>query len=317
MNDIDVVIPTLNCANKLSKCIKSLKRQRYGGNLKMIVVDSGSIDDTVSVAKNNGCRVYTLPGKHSDGVNGARQFGIDKGDSEFVWLVDSDNYLVEDDVADRLMKPFFFDPSIQMTMPEPLVDKTLSTFNNYLSLYESYCVAQMKNHSERRDGWCTIPDVSYGITNCTILRRTAIAAVEGYDEDVRVLARLRKLHLSRGCISEKSHYYHETADSFLQFFRKCERRLLFFAQMDSEALNSYFAGSPSIGDVSNLSNHTVLFKSNLTKSILSQPLNFIVNFIQTGDVTWLYGLGSLLIGFGLLMRHSSQSFKVLSLLSNL
>ena len=57
--DIDVVISTLNCAKNLERCISCIKKQDYNGQIKIIIVDGGSSDDTVSVAKDYTTEVYT------------------------------------------------------------------------------------------------------------------------------------------------------------------------------------------------------------------------------------------------------------------
>ena len=48
---ISIVIPALNEEKLLPDCLNSLKKQNWKGDFEIIVVDNGSTDNTVSVAK--------------------------------------------------------------------------------------------------------------------------------------------------------------------------------------------------------------------------------------------------------------------------
>lgn len=51
ISEISVVIPALNEGRYLSACLKSLTNQSYSGDYEVIVVDGGSTDGTVQIAK--------------------------------------------------------------------------------------------------------------------------------------------------------------------------------------------------------------------------------------------------------------------------
>mgnify|MGYP002038358130 CR=1 FL=1 len=58
--NLSVVIPTLNEADTLQNCLESLKEAPG----EIILVDGGSTDDTISIAKKNNCRaLVTTPGR--------------------------------------------------------------------------------------------------------------------------------------------------------------------------------------------------------------------------------------------------------------
>ena len=56
---LSVVIPTLNEEENLGRCIKSLSEQTRQ-DFEVIIVDGGSIDDTVDIADNNGFNVIEV-----------------------------------------------------------------------------------------------------------------------------------------------------------------------------------------------------------------------------------------------------------------
>src|SRR5690554_5493250 len=55
MLDITAIILTKNEEINVEKCIKSITNYVK----RVVVIDSGSTDDTVTIAKNNGAQVYT------------------------------------------------------------------------------------------------------------------------------------------------------------------------------------------------------------------------------------------------------------------
>ncbi len=82
---ITVVIHTYNEENNIRDCIKSAKL--LSNNI--IVVDMKSDDNTVRIAKENGVeKVYEF--ERARYVEPAREFGINKADGEWVFLLDAD-----------------------------------------------------------------------------------------------------------------------------------------------------------------------------------------------------------------------------------
>lgn len=58
--DVSIVIRTKNEAAFLGQTLREIKRQAFKGEYEVVVVDSGSTDDTVSIAKKSGARVLTI-----------------------------------------------------------------------------------------------------------------------------------------------------------------------------------------------------------------------------------------------------------------
>jgi rhamnosyltransferase len=61
-NDIgaSVIIRTLNEAHYLPKCLKCLQNQKTDMPIEIILVDSGSIDNTIEIARSFGCRIVQI-----------------------------------------------------------------------------------------------------------------------------------------------------------------------------------------------------------------------------------------------------------------
>lgn len=75
-----------NEAENLAKSIKSLKNQVN----EIVVVDTGSTDNTIVVARRLGARVYSFPWQ--DDFSKARNFALSKAKGDWLILLDADEY---------------------------------------------------------------------------------------------------------------------------------------------------------------------------------------------------------------------------------
>lgn len=57
-NGVSIVIPTLNGGDVFSDCLSKIKKQEYDGQIQLLVIDSGSTDDTLKHAKHAGAQVF-------------------------------------------------------------------------------------------------------------------------------------------------------------------------------------------------------------------------------------------------------------------
>ena len=90
---ISIVIPTLNSEKYLKECFDSVVKQSYK-NLEVIVVDGGSTDNTQHIVNSycddfdNWKLIVT-----SKGVSHQRNIGKNSSKGEFVFFLDSDDYI--------------------------------------------------------------------------------------------------------------------------------------------------------------------------------------------------------------------------------
>lgn len=112
-SEISVVVPALNEEKYLPGCLESLANQCYDSEYEVIVVDGGSVDGTVEIAKHFTDRIIANARRP---VGAARNEGAKVADGEIVAFIDADT------IASRhwltAIERSFKDPSvIGMTGP--------------------------------------------------------------------------------------------------------------------------------------------------------------------------------------------------------
>ena len=93
MKKISVIIPVYGVEKYIEKCISSVVNQTFK-NLEIIVVDDGTKDRSIEIIqeKFNDARIHMYH-KENGGLASARNYGIKKATGDFLFFVDSDDFL--------------------------------------------------------------------------------------------------------------------------------------------------------------------------------------------------------------------------------
>lgn len=91
---VSIVVPVYNTSRYLEQCIKSILSQTYK-NLEVLLIDDGSTDDSGVLCdswarRDDRIMVYH---KKNEGLGFTRNFGISKARGDYIFFVDSDDYL--------------------------------------------------------------------------------------------------------------------------------------------------------------------------------------------------------------------------------
>jgi glycosyltransferase involved in cell wall biosynthesis len=162
---ISVVIPAYNAELFLPRCLKSIFAQTLQPH-ELIVVDDGSSDNTVALAKELGARVISRP---NGGPSAARNVGIRNASSDWIAFLD----------ADDMWAPEKLERQAQLVRPETaLVYTGIRIFDDNGIRDERSAIDAISARKMLR--YCNpIPQSS------VIVRREMIVRSGGYREDVR------------------------------------------------------------------------------------------------------------------------------------
>ena len=104
MRSVSAVIPTLNSEKYLEECLRSLRSQTYGGDFEIVIVDAGSTDRTVAIAREHAVD-QLLENPLRTGEAG-KAVGFRAAQAELILTLDSDNAVVGSDWLARMVAPF-------------------------------------------------------------------------------------------------------------------------------------------------------------------------------------------------------------------
>lgn len=140
-----VIIPVYNVEKYINRCLKSILSQRYN-DLEIILIDNGSTDRSASICdiyanEDANISVYHI---ENHGVGSARNFGLSKARGEFIYFVDSDDYLVgnlfaefEDKLTPDLdLLVFSYYNSFEQEMTEKNRKKKILPYNGSYDKYD-------------------------------------------------------------------------------------------------------------------------------------------------------------------------------------
>lgn len=112
---VSVLIPTLNAASTVERCLQSIVTQSFPSeSLEIIIADGGSTDRTLGIARQYGCKIVDNPLKTGEA---GKAKALEKASGEIIALIDSDNILPEIDWLERMTAPFHDE---EISAAEPL-----------------------------------------------------------------------------------------------------------------------------------------------------------------------------------------------------
>lgn len=98
---ISIIIPVYNVQEYIADCIYSIMRQNYLGQIECLLIDDCGSDNSMTIigtilAEYSGSvefRIIHHP--HNLGLSAARNTGIDAAKGEYIYFVDSDDYIAD------------------------------------------------------------------------------------------------------------------------------------------------------------------------------------------------------------------------------
>ena len=108
---ISIIIPVYNVEEYITECLQSVMRQTtYQGAIECILVDDCGKDNSIAIAKQQiagykgSIEFRILHHEHNRGLSAARNTGTDAATGDYIYYLDSDDY-ISDDCLDVLTEP--------------------------------------------------------------------------------------------------------------------------------------------------------------------------------------------------------------------
>jgi len=208
--NISIIIPVKNEAHNLSMCLQSIRDSMIPQTaLEILVIDNGSTDDTVSIAKNHGAVVHIVPNVT---VAELRNFGAERAEGEILAFIDAD-CTVEPSWVESLT-PYISDDSIKVFGSPPGIPTSSSWVQS------SWYQIRRKDSSER-----PVVNVDWLESMNFFVRQDAFKAVGGFDvslvtcEDYDLCMRLKEFG-DIVCDSRIKAIHHGEAKTVHRFYQK-------------------------------------------------------------------------------------------------
>lgn len=170
---LSVIIPTLNEDENLGRCIKSLSEQTRQ-DFEVIIVDGGSIDDTVDIADSNGFKVIKVKKTRPHDVSTAKNLGAKYARGDILFFLDADMSLEpncfevlddgynEPDVVGIALKVLPADSTlIEKAMYE--CNNVLARLGNMIGVQE---ISYFSCHSYRKDAFMNVGGFRVDLLAC-------------------------------------------------------------------------------------------------------------------------------------------------------
>lgn len=127
MKKISIITASYNSEKYIEHTIQSVIEQTYN-NIEYIIVDGGSTDATLSIIERYKEKIQTFISEPDNGVYDAFNKGIKASKGDVIYFLNSDDYLVKEDILEEVMKFFERNPEKAMVYGNILVKNEESGF---------------------------------------------------------------------------------------------------------------------------------------------------------------------------------------------
>lgn len=214
MAKISVIIPVYNTGKYISKCLDSVLNQTFK-DFEIICINDASEDDSLSIiqkyAKSNEQIKYKNFEEHK-GVSAARNCGIDMSSGEYIFFLDSDDW-IENESLEVLLK------TIESTGAQIVMNRNLLSFIDGKCYPYHFQLGQLKIPD---NSWIDVKKDTHNVFcaiftklfRSSLIKKHNIRFPEGYIyEDIFfhyvTFAYAEKIYFFKGL----PHYYRKTENS--------------------------------------------------------------------------------------------------------
>lgn len=228
---------TYNGAASLNRALTSVRNQKYPRDkIEIIVVDNGSQDDTVKVAKFFGAKVIM---NTTDNLYRSLSIAYHAASGEFIYQFDLDEELCHSSFLEKMLKPLADDTSIAASFTRNYPNKSMSWISRYLSyqpaqldpLYEYFSPSIEQTIVDKKKDYLLCNFSLNKIPGCghLIYRKDFLIKSptwnEKYFSDQETLTGVVAAGFTKFAYVPDAGYYHYHADSLSHLLSKRVRNL--------------------------------------------------------------------------------------------
>ena len=100
---LSIIIPVYNVEQYVGRCLQSCLSQSHvkADDYELVIVNDGTKDNSMQVVEEmtRGCTNITVINQHNQGLSMARNAGLKEAKGEYVWFVDSDDWIAEGSIS--------------------------------------------------------------------------------------------------------------------------------------------------------------------------------------------------------------------------
>ncbi|KKQ47609.1 MAG: hypothetical protein US75_C0002G0021 [Candidatus Woesebacteria bacterium GW2011_GWC1_38_13] len=236
---VSIVVLSFNGEKYLKRCLLSVEKQIYPKNkLELIVVDNGSSDKSVKLAKKYTNRVYVI--KNIDGGYSNRASGMRLATGDFVYMIlEQDMELRSKYFLQKLVRPLIEDPRIVASFTREYPNNKQPWINRFVSsnpsqsapLFEYLTPSVSSTIIERRVNYSIckyipgkIPTTTHMLFRVSTLKKTSIWR-QKRDFDHDTIIKLVKARYQKFAYVPDAGIYHYHVNSLKELIDKSLRNL--------------------------------------------------------------------------------------------
>lgn len=126
---VSFIIPTLNAAEFLERCLQMIRRQTYPQKeIEILIVDGGSTDNTLKISKKYNATIIHNPHIFQEP---GKTLGSSKAKGELLFYIDSDNILSSEEWLTEMVRPYIEEKNITGLLPQTIPDPTSHPIDQY------------------------------------------------------------------------------------------------------------------------------------------------------------------------------------------
>lgn len=125
MPQFSIILPIYNVEKYLPACIDSVLNQTFK-DYEIILVDDGSKDSSGSICDEYASKHDSIKTIHKSngGLSDARNAGLKEAVGEYIFFIDSDDYLIDKNVLSRIIS------KIELSTPDVIAFKSIKLFES-------------------------------------------------------------------------------------------------------------------------------------------------------------------------------------------